>query len=91
MQRLDHNIHLLVSDLVLPKLSGREVAARLLDKNPQTKVVFMTGYDDQLDSFYSLPGDAMVLEKPFPLNQLLVKVRELLDAAKPAAGQPGQS
>jgi PAS domain S-box-containing protein len=76
---IDYGIDMLVSDLVLPKLSGREIAARVIEKNPKTKVLFMTGYDDQLDNFYSLPKDAIVLEKPFPLNTMLVKVRELLD------------
>jgi PAS domain S-box-containing protein len=77
--KLNYEVDLLVSDLVLPKLSGREVAARLLEKNPAVKVLFMTGYDDQLDTFYSLPSDAKILEKPFPLNSMLVKIRELLD------------
>ena len=57
------------------KHSGREVAARLLENAPSAKVIFMTGYDDQLDTFYSLPGDATILEKPFPLNTLLVRAR----------------
>jgi PAS domain S-box-containing protein len=79
MEKLSFDIDMLVSDLVLPKLSGREVAARILDRNPKVKVVFMTGYDDQLDSFYSLPCESIVLEKPFPLNTLLVKIRDMLD------------
>jgi len=79
MAQIDYEVDMLVSDLVLPKLSGREVAARMIEHNPEAKVIFMTGYDDQLDNFYSLPGDAIILEKPFPLNALLVKVRELLD------------
>jgi PAS domain S-box-containing protein len=77
--RINYDVDILVSDLVLPKLSGREVAARLLEKNPKAKVLFMTGYDDQLDTFYSLPNDAKILEKPFPLTSMLVKIRELLD------------
>ncbi len=79
LSRIDFDVDLLISDLVLPKLSGREVAARLLEKNPKAKVLFMTGYDDQLDTFYSLPSDATIMEKPFPLNSMLVKVRTLLD------------
>lgn len=75
-------IRLLITDLVMPKHSGREVASRLLEKFPSVKVVFMTGYDDQLDSFYQFPGESLVLEKPFPLNTLLIKVRELLDDKK---------
>jgi DNA-binding response OmpR family regulator len=82
MAQVDYDMDMLVSDLVLPKLSGREVAARMLEHNPDAKVVFMTGYDDQLDTFYALPNDAIILEKPFPLNTLLVKVRELLDQGK---------
>jgi two-component system, cell cycle sensor histidine kinase and response regulator CckA len=77
--RINYEVDMLVSDLVLPKLSGREIAARLLEKNPKVKVLFMTGYDDQLDTFYSLPNDAKILEKPFPLNSMLIKIRELLD------------
>lgn len=79
LSRIDFEVDLLISDLVLPKLSGREVAARLLERNPKAKVLFMTGYDDQLDTFYSLPSDATIMEKPFPLNSMLVKVRTLLD------------
>jgi two-component system, cell cycle sensor histidine kinase and response regulator CckA len=79
LSQINYDIDLLVSDLVLPKLSGREVAARVVEKNSKVKVLFMTGYDDQLDNFYSLPGDATVLEKPFPLNSLLVKIRSMLD------------
>ena len=79
LSHIDYDVDILVSDLVLPKLSGREVAARLLEKNPKVKILFMTGYDDQLDTFYSLPSDATIMEKPFPLNAMLVKVRSLLD------------
>jgi two-component system, cell cycle sensor histidine kinase and response regulator CckA len=79
LAHINYQIDMLVSDLVLPKLSGREIAARVIEKNPRVKILFMTGYDDQLDTFYSLPTDSTILEKPFPLNSLLVKVRELLD------------
>lgn len=82
MERMNYDFRLLVSDLVLPRMSGREVAARLLENAPSAKVIFMTGYDDQLDTFYSLPGDSVILEKPFPLNTLLIKAREVLE------GQP---
>jgi PAS domain S-box-containing protein len=70
---------MLISDIVLPKMSGREVASRILEKKPEIKIIFMTGYDDQLDTFYDFPGDSIILEKPFPLNTLLLQVREMLD------------
>ena len=70
---------LLIADIVLPKISGRELASRMLEKNPELKVIFMTGYDDEMDTFYSFPADSFTLQKPFSLNNILSKVRELLD------------
>ena len=78
LERAD-DFSLLISDIVLPKISGRELASRLLERNPDIKVIFMTGYDDELDTFYEFPNDSIVLQKPFSLNTLLSKVRELLD------------
>jgi len=78
------DIKLLVTDIVLPKISGREVANRFLELNPNMKVIFMTGYDDEVDTFYSFPDDATVLRKPFSLTTILSKVRELLDNAEDA-------
>ncbi len=72
-------IKLLITDIVLPKISGREVASKFLEKNPKMKILFMSGYDDELDSFYSFPSDSVLLQKPFSLNTILGKVRELLD------------
>jgi PAS domain S-box-containing protein len=72
-------IQLLITDIVMPNFSGREVASRLLEIHPEAKIIFMTGYDDQLDAFYSFPNDSLILEKPFPLNILLNKVRSILD------------
>jgi len=77
-----NEIKLLISDMVLPKISGRELASRFLDINPDMKVIFMTGYDDDQDTFYSLPPDAEIFQKPFSLTTILSKVRELLDADK---------
>ncbi|MBN2068779.1 MAG: response regulator [Opitutales bacterium] len=82
LEQLDQQkkpLSLLITDIVLPKMSGREVASRVLKKSPETKIIFMTGYDDQLDTFYDFPGDSLMLEKPFPLNKLLVQVRDLID------------
>lgn len=77
-----NDIKLLITDLILPKLSGREIASRLMEKNPHLKVIFMTGYDDQVDSFYEVPEKSIFLQKPFSLNTVLSKARELLDGNK---------
>ena len=73
-------IKLLISDIVLPRMSGRELATQLLEINPRIKVLFMTGYDDKLDTEFSLGVEAIVLKKPFSLNSILTKVREILDS-----------
>jgi two-component system, cell cycle sensor histidine kinase and response regulator CckA len=64
-------IDILVTDMVLPGLSGREVAARLLSKRSEMRILYMTGYTD--DGFFA-PGPhdehASILQKPFNLGQL---------------------
>ncbi len=72
------NINLLVTDIVLPKMSGRELARQFLEINPAMKVIFMTGYDDELDGHY-FGSDSVILEKPFSLKSILSKVRDTLD------------
>jgi len=72
-------IKVLIADIVLPKVSGREVATRFIEANPDLKVIFMTGYDDELDNFYNFPAESIIMQKPFSLNSILSKVRELLD------------
>lgn len=82
IERFSNNaseIKVLIADIVLPKVSGREVATRFLESNPDLKVIFMTGYDDELDNFYNFPSESIIMQKPFSLNSILSKVRELLD------------
>jgi PAS domain S-box-containing protein len=71
-------VDLLVSDIVMPGMSGRDLALRLRDKTPDLPIVFMSGYtDDAL-----LGGDFIttrLLPKPFDAEQLLRAVREELD------------
>ena len=72
-------IHLLITDLVMPELGGRELADELRRLRPRTKVLFTSGYLDTTDT---KPADqkAAILQKPFALNVLASKVREVLDA-----------
>jgi signal transduction histidine kinase/CheY-like chemotaxis protein len=74
-------IDLLLTDIVMPKVGGWEVARRLRESHPEARALFMTGYTD-------LPSDPSrpVLSKPFTAPALLRAVREILDA--PPAGQP---
>jgi PAS domain S-box-containing protein len=73
-------IHLLLSDLVMPKINGRELAERLAVVRPEMKVLFMSGYTDNviLDRGIHTRGIAL-LDKPFTFETLLDKVRSVLD------------
>jgi two-component system, cell cycle sensor histidine kinase and response regulator CckA len=75
-------IHLLVTDLVMPNIGGRELAQRLTPLRPQMKVLFMSGYSEHsaLDSENEdMDPSATVLQKPFSLDALARNVRRVLD------------
>ncbi len=78
----EHNqtIHLLLTDVVMPNMGGRELAHRLSQPRPQMKVLFMSGYPDHATwSSELVDNSAAVLQKPFPLDTLARKIRTLLD------------
>lgn len=74
------NIQLLITDLILPKMRGSALAERLVEKNPDMKVIFMTGYSEEVYSQFKLPEDATVLKKPFSLKGALTTVQKLLNS-----------
>ena len=72
-------VHLLLTDVTLPKMSGRDLAARLTGDSPSLRVLFISGYPDPMrdaDSFLA-PG-VQLLEKPFAPQVLLTRIRALL-------------
>ena len=71
-------IKLLITDLVLPKMRGNELALRLKERNPDMKVIIMTGYAEEYLSQLDLPDDVVVLKKPFSLKTALAHVQQLL-------------
>jgi two-component system, cell cycle sensor histidine kinase and response regulator CckA len=76
----DH-IDLLVTDVVMPAMSGAELAERLLQTRPDMKVLYMSGYtSDVVLRHGPRDRDAAVLEKPFSAERLLFRVRECLEA-----------
>lgn len=71
-------VHLLLTDVTMPRMKGTELAARLLSERPQTRVIFMSGYNEE-----RLSGGESTwtcLQKPFSQQTLTQTVRAILDA-----------
>jgi CheY-like chemotaxis protein len=73
-------IHLLLTDVVMPKMSGRELAERLMSIRRDTKVLYMSGYTDNAIAHHGILEEGLnYIQKPFTVNALACKVREMLD------------
>ena len=79
----DGPIHLLITDVIMPEMSGRQLAERLRERRPEFKVLFVSGYADDAIVRHGIlePGIAF-LQKPFSPESLARKVREVLDSTK---------
>lgn len=74
-------IDLLVTDLVMPRMSGPELAQQLLIERAELKVIFVSGYPPGAIREYGVPADDVVfLQKPFLLDDLAGSIRELLES-----------
>ncbi len=73
-------IHLMVTDVVMPKMSGHELAQQMASVRPEMKVLYVSGYtDDALGQYGVLTQDSFFLQKPFSLDTLARKMRTLLE------------
>jgi CheY-like chemotaxis protein len=74
-------IHILVTDMVMPRMSGRQLVDLLAPTRPQMRILFMSGYTDEVVLRHGLlDAGVAFLEKPFSPINLARKVREVLDA-----------
>jgi two-component system, cell cycle sensor histidine kinase and response regulator CckA len=74
-------IHLLATDLVMPRMSGLEVASQLTQTRPEMRILLMSGYPNEAAIRHGVPQGARLLQKPFNGVALARAVRQVLDAA----------
>jgi CheY-like chemotaxis protein len=75
-------IHLLLSDIVMPELSGPDLAQRIVRHRREIRVLYMSGFSNRLGlKAGALSGGVAVIEKPFTPERLLTRVRDCLSAA----------
>jgi CheY-like chemotaxis protein len=72
-----HKIDLVISDVVMPQMDGREFRKKILQTNPNCKFIFMSGYTDTTIMNFDELQSVEYLQKPFKLTELLRKVRSM--------------
>ena len=74
-------IDLLITDMLMPELNGWELASRLVEARRSLPVIYMSGYtDDEAKSYGKLEAGGDFLQKPFRPQEMLIKIRQVLDA-----------
>ena len=87
-RRGNEYLHLMVTDVVMPGISGLELATRLSKVRPGMRVIFMSGYPDEvIGSRGALAEDVAFLQKPFSPEELARQVRDVLDGPHVEVGR----
>ena len=77
----DGQIHLLITDVVMPEMNGKDLSLELVGMNPGLKVLFMSGYTANVIVHHGVLDEGVsFIQKPFSMRGLAAKVREVLDA-----------
>ena len=75
------SIDILLTDVIMPQMSGGDLAHKLREMNPRLKILFMSGYtDDMIASHGVLAGETQLIQKPFTAEALGRRLRGVLDA-----------
>jgi DNA-binding NtrC family response regulator len=70
----------LITDVIMPQMSGPELAKRLKEVRPEIQVLYMSGYtDDKLAHLANPDGELALMQKPFHVHELVRKARELVE------------
>ncbi len=76
-------IHLLITDVVMPGMNGRELAARIKQSHPSIRCMFMSGYTANVIAHHGVLDEGVhFIQKPFRMGELLTKVRTALESGK---------
>jgi CheY-like chemotaxis protein len=74
---------LLITDIMMPGISGPALAARLMQKNPRLRVLYVSGYSDESGTSQSpFAGEVQLLHKPFTPSALAERIRTILDTSR---------
>src|ERR1700674_425995 len=87
-ERLGGSIQLLLTDVVMPKMRGTELAQKLNARFPSLRVVYMSGYLEQDTCSWEILEKAIVLQKPFSRDTLIRQIREALEDKACAQAMP---
>lgn len=82
----DRNIDIVLTDVIMPRMNGFELARRISELRPDIKVLYMSGYSDEMIARHDVSvGQPSFIQKPFKPEDLRAKIQELADAKR--AGQ----
>src|SRR5438552_7578060 len=86
----EDGVDLLLTDVIMPQESGPSLAERMTRMKPDIKVLYMSGYaEEMINQQGLLDGSVSLLTKPFTMQELALKVREVLDSKPLPLGEAG--